>query len=242
MIDIVLPLAAETNKTAEDVRYCLRSIAKYVTGYNDIYIIGHERKWIKGVKWIAPHKNEAIGRQKRIFDKIIQACLHKDVSDRFAAWNDDYFFIKPFDLSEIKYWRQGNLKQLMAMCQGTYQRRVNNTFKFLTDEGLPIFHYDIHMPILYDRFRFLELEKLDWSKDYVIKSLYCNLFMVRGEEFSELNFKFDGRFPPTRESILKGIEGRFMFSVSENPNEAMRGVMGELFPEMSRFELREVEV
>jgi hypothetical protein len=110
---------------------------------------------------------------------------------------------------------------------------VLNTRKYLLDKGHPEDNYDIHTPILYEKMKFAELADEDWSKDLVIKSLYCNKNGVKGEEMRHLKF-LD---PLKKEQIEKAIEERLFFSTHDNAiNESMRAVLQELFPEPSKFE------
>lgn len=242
MIDIVIPLGVESRWQDNEVRYALRGIEKYLTGYRNVYIIGKKRKWIReaedgqpcdrGVVYIDVEENYSM-KQKSIFGKMLAASKDERISDPFCMWHDDHFLLKPLNIKDIKYWKWGTLDNLQVMAQGTYKNAVINTNKYLKAMGQTNFHFDIHIPILFEKAKFATLEEDDWSRDHVIKSLYGNKFGIRGDEMRDLKF---GR-PFRREEIRKAIEGRVFFSISEHgTNEAMKDVLGELYPVPSKYE------
>lgn len=234
MTDIIIPLGTESRWQDNELRYALRAIEKYLTGYRDIYIIGKPRKWLQNVTYIDA---EEIYSQKQlcIFRKTLLAAMDDRVSDTFAFWNDDHYLLQPLNVSDIKFWRFGNLKNLSAVAGGTYQRTVINTMKYLQESGYPIEHYDIHTPILYEKDKFITLANDEWDKaEKIIKSLYCNKHRVKGEEMKDLKFAR----PFTRTEIRKAITGRMWFSICEHgTNDSMKEVLQELYSEKSKFEI-----
>jgi hypothetical protein len=231
-MDIVIPLGTGSTWHDNELRYCLRSIEKNLTGYRDIYIVGAKRKWLQEVKYIDA-KEDYTRKERCIFQKIILACEHPEVSDSFLFTNDDIFILQPTDASLVKYWMNRDLRYLMVISDGTYRNTVSNTFHFLNKGSHPLANYDIHVPIVYDKNRFLDLLAVDWRRDHVIKSLYCNLNKVTGEPMRDLKFVKTMR----KEDIYKAIEGRQFFSVNDHClNQAMFDVLAELYPKPSKYE------
>ena len=228
MIDIVIPYIPSRKET---LKYALRSIEKYLIGYGNIYIVGKEVKDLK-VEYVQCDEDNR--KQYCIFKKILAAAKDERVSDSFVMWNDDHFLNHPLDVNEIKYWKSGNLDLLQVLVGGTYQGVVRGANKYLKEHGYPNLHYDIHTPIIFEKEKFIELENEDWTKEHLIKSLYCNKWGVKGEDMKDLKF---GK-PFRREEIRKAIEGRLFFSTSENgTNESMMDVLSELYPEKSKWEI-----
>lgn len=231
-MDIVIPLGCRKNDF--EIKYALRSIEKYLTGYKDIYIVGNKRKWLTGVKYIKAEENYT-EKQKSILLKLLAAARTKELSNPFIRWDDDHFLLKPLDVKDIKYWKWGNVDNLSIISQGTYKTTVINTSKYLKANGWGNSHFDIHTPIPFEKQKLLDLENEDWSKEYIIKSLYCNKYGIRGEDVRDLNF---GK-PFTREQIRKALEGRMFFSFNVHGlNGAMRDIMNELYPSPSKYEIQ----
>lgn len=236
MVDIIIPLGRKTRWEDNELRYALRSIEKYLTGYRDIYIVGMKRDWLTGVKYL--QAEDAIStevKQRCIYKKILTAAKHPEVSERFLKYHDDHFLLKPLHVDEIKNWYYGDLKMLAKKAEGIYNRVVLNSDKYLKDKGWTNFNFDIHVPIVLEKSKYLELENEDWSREHILKSLYCNKFGVEKEEMQDVKF---GR-PFRRQEIEAVIEGRMFFSMSENGlNGAIKEVLKELYPEPSRYEVK----
>lgn len=234
-MDIIIPLGPQTRWQDNELRFALRSIEKYLTGYRDIYIVGKKRDWLTGVRYL--DGEEAINtevKQRCIFKKILTAAKTDEVSEKFIKWHDDHYLLKPLDVSEIKNWYYGDLKMLAKKAEGIYHRVVVNSHKYLKDKGWTDFNFDIHVPIVFEKSKFTQLENENWNQEHIIKSLYCNKFGVEKEEMQDVKF---GR--PFRDSEIRSvINGRMFFSISENgTNGAIKQVLQELYPDSSKYEL-----
>lgn len=230
--DIVIPLANMSKWQDNELRYTLRGIEKYLTGYGKIFIVGDERKWLQGVEYVSC-ETEYTSKQKNIFDRILAACNDDRVSDAFIMFNDDHFLLQYTDVSELKYWKWSTLQALGIKAGGTYQRTVFNTAKKLAADGCTQHNFDIHVPIVYEKDKFITLADEDWSRDYCIKSLYCNKFNIPGTDMPDLVL---GK-PFTRDEIRKVISTRQWFSINDaGLNGAVKDVLGEVYPDKSKFE------
>lgn len=248
MIDIVIPLGTGSKWQDNEVRYALRSIEKYLRGYGRVFIVGNKRKWMKesecietqcgaaytkGIHYIEAGENYT-EKQKSIFNKLVLAARHERVSETFIKWHDDHFLLKPLHVDDLKNWTSGTLDRLGIIATGTYQRTVLNTNRYLSKRGWDNKHFDIHVPIKMEKEKVLGLLDEDWSRDYIIKSLYGNKYAIPSEEMRDLKFARSFR----REEILNAIDGRMFFSISDNAiNEAMKTVLSELYPEPSKWEI-----
>ena len=252
MIDIVIPLGVDTRWQDNELRYTLRSIQKYLRGYRDIYIIGNKRRWLKerliktehiiydetssendGVIFI-PATEDYVRKQKSIFDKLLIAANTEAISDPFCMFNDDHFLLQPLNIADIKYWKWGTLQNLLVKSLGTYQRIVQNTMKYHKTKGWPETNFDIHVPILYEKEKIKALADEDWSKDHIIKSSYCNMHGIKGEDMKDLVI---GK-PLRRDEVRKAIAGRMWWSINEQgTNDAVKDILQELYPDKSKFEV-----
>ena len=248
MIDIVIPLGTESRWQDNELRYTLRAIEKYLTGYRDIYIIGHPRKWLKektkvkvdncsvtypGVTFI-PAEDNHTEKQRSIYQKILKAAKDDRITGTFAMWNDDHYLLQPLEITNIKYWYYSTVERLGQLSGGTYQRICINSNNYLMSKGYGNRNFDIHTPILFEKEKFVQLEAENWSLEHIIKSLYCNRWGIEGEEMRDLKF---GK-PFRREEIRAAIQNRLWFSISEHgTNDAMKDILAELYPEKSKYEI-----
>ena len=95
--------------------------------------------------------------------------------------------------------------------------------------------FDTHTPIIYNKYRFTDLKKIDWSKmyGYGIKSLYANSNNIEGTLMK------DGKLFPSennRERILHKLSGLPCFSTSPIIPMPQREIIQSLYQEKSMFE------
>lgn len=228
-MNIILPYRADPNNGLE-LKFALRSIAKYLTGYGEIFIIGDSvPKWLKNVTVIPCHEqNEKLA--KNILNKILLSFQY--AGEDVLQWQDDIFLTRPLNVTDIKYWYDGNLEQAIFRHHGSYKTYIENTAKKIT-EDVP--YFDTHTPIIYNKEVFNKLAaKYDWqTKNFLIKSLYCNLLCDPGVEMADC--KISG--PMRYNQIKEKINGSLFFSTSPQAvSDDMVEVLRELYPEKSKYE------
>lgn len=229
-INIVIPYRTDPNNGLE-LKYALRSIEKYLAGYNDIFIVGDCPKWVRNVKHI-DCREESAKLAKNILNKILHAFTIRDVGEDIIQWQDDIFLTMPLRVEDIKYWYEGSLEQAIFRHHGNYKAYIENTAKKIT-EGKP--YFDIHAPIIYNIDVFQKLAATyDWqTRNFIIKSLYCDLLQEQGVKMHDC--KISG--PMRYNQIKEKINGSLFFSTSpQGISDEMVEIFEELYPEKSKFE------
>lgn len=216
----------------------MASIRQYISGYRNIYIVG-DHPGFDGEFIHIPVADRWRNKQDNIRLKLEAACAHEEISDTFCMMNDDYIFIKPFDIQSTPFYYNTNLAKmyLSKRKNGHYKQALLNTLIHLTDRGLPVKHFDIHAPILYNKQKFLEvMAQFNWNiKDgYVIKSLYSNSVSFDREFLSEqLCDPKVTQAHETVEATWEVIKDWFMFSFDDHSlNDALIKLLVLKFPEV----------
>lgn len=237
MTSIVIPYA--TGSTASrwndtELRYCLRSIERYLKGYGEIFLVGAAPRWLQNVTVIpATDHDKTYYKERNIFNKIILACQDERVTDDFLFMNDDHFLLSEFEARAFPYYYDGNLKQ-HAERTDPYATTVKNTIEQI---GTDLVEYsDIHTSILYNKGRFqFWLKDIDWGKKYgyCIKTLYASTGDLADTVYPDL--KITGAKSATE---IKGlIKDRLFFSTNDNCRDGvMEAVLQELYPKKSSYE------
>lgn len=240
MIDVVYILGSFSRWQNNELRYSLRSVEKYLSGYRNVYIVGEDPGFLKGVNIIKFPDPYPDNKQRNILEKITRACMDYEISDRFLYMADDFFFLQPLAASEIKYFYEGTLEEAIQKRSpgNIYNRCLSNTIIALKSRNLPILNYDIHQPILYHKTRFLdEMKQFSFRVPYgmVIKSLYCNSIGADGVSFREVKIKNDCK--NVRE-IIEFTHGLPFFSIGEqSTNGMMKEYLMHLYNTPSQWEL-----
>lgn len=236
-MDIVIPLSRGSIWGDKEILYSLRSIEKHLTGFRDIYIVGHLPAFLKGVNHISfddPH----FCKETNIYGKVLRACQEPSISEDFLFFNDDHFLMKDFVADKFPFYYKGDLRmQSKGLRAGNnYKKAVDNTYRVLQSRGLPTKNFDSHTPIIYNKQFFLDhITKYDWSGHitYVLKSLYADTKKIDGERNHDC--KLNSQYTPEALHIV--IRSKSVFSMGNGAiGPALLQVLNELYPNPSRWE------
>jgi hypothetical protein len=237
MTSIVIPLGNGSRWNNTELRYALRSVDKYLTGYGEVLIIGEKPDWLHNVVHIpCPDYGDKIyDKEHNIYCKIITACADERVTEDFLFMNDDHFLLQGYEAGIFPYYCHGWLSEYMTVTD--YKHTVKNTNELLWPLGHDCPYFDIHCPILYNKEKFTwGLADADWTKPfgYCIKTVYCNSMEgMKATEYPDLKINE----VLTASQIHKQIAGRPWFSIGDRAREGgLLRVLNDLYPHKSKYE------
>lgn len=178
-IDILLPIGPGSRCGNLELRIALRSIDQHAVGLRRVVLVGAIPRWLRETDrlQLVPRKEFKCNKAARISQKVRWAFERLDITDTIAFWNDDYVMSRPQDIRRIPAYYRGGLWRKGADGWSTL---LNHTATVLRDAGRPQRHYDIHVPILFERSKFLAIN--DWwdrskadRRGFVMKSVYGNI-------------------------------------------------------------------
>lgn len=231
-MDVVIPYRHSAHNGLE-LRYALRGIEKFFPDLENIFIIGDQPAYIQNVFHIPA--TDSPDRQRKawnIMNKLFMACYDKRVSNSFAMFNDEHFLLKPW---EPVYDHCGTLESSLQRYSShqTYRNTLANTYHQLNNSGL---NFDTHSPIVFQKELFIRtVMTADWSRPwgYGIKSLYCNMAGITGEQRMDLKLKQSW----SMENINGLLLNRPYFSLDDRAlNDHMIKVLQQLYPQKSIYE------
>lgn len=221
MTSIIIPYAP-SHKGNTELRYCLKSIERYLKNYGEVFVIGPD-PGIEGVTHIpATDAPEYSRKERNVFNKLLLACDDPRVSDPFLVVHDDHYLLTEFDAGCFPNYCASEWKG-----QGLYMDAVNNTKSLYPDI---VVNYDVHAPMLMRKDVIRQMSALNWDKKfgYCIKSIYARLTALIGDLTTDLKI-IDPALTP--EQIREQLRGRKWFSVGDHVfrMEGMKEVMDELY-------------
>jgi glycosyltransferase involved in cell wall biosynthesis len=236
LIDVVIPFGNGSKSANNELRFCLRSIERFLHGYRNIYIVGAIPRWVKNVIHI-PH-TEGYPKAYNIYQKIRKACEQEGLSEKFIMFNDDYFLIE-----QVEAWYYPNYYSNKALDYVRTKSGVN-PYRMLTEDTVKLFgkdfkYADIHCPIVMEKSKFLQLDQLYEPKKYteglLVKSMYLNTFAkTRILERSDPIL----RGPKTREELEAMELTTEMLSIHDEAiNQDFISYIEEKFPDKCSFEV-----
>lgn len=227
MIDVVYTLGKGSHYKDFELRYSLRSVEKYLSGYAKVWIIGECPEWLQNVNHI-PFPDEDRPPDYNITKKISRAIEEPELTEDFIFFNDDHFLLHPFEAKAFPYFYDKQLDiYLKERGTDTYGRRAKNTLEHLRANNLPIKHFDIHYPIIYNKSLFLKhvVTAVDWNRNsYIIKSMYANSLNIEGEQAKDNK---DGKVLPVNAKVFSTTP-RFRYNIQR--------FLMESFNNMSKYE------
>lgn len=238
MIDLVYLYSAGSD--TNEIRYSLRSFQKHISGLGKVFIVGDDPGIFKDVTIIPRGNIHGVNLARNIYEKILAACRHPEVSNPFICASDDYILLHDFEAETLPYYYYGDFKQSLSILQDSnwYKRYVISTYEALAERNLPTKFFNVHFPILYDKEKYIEvMGSFDWErpKSFISKSLYANALGIEGEP-TEKEKKFF--HPKTKTAIIRQLGNLKYFSTGEGVmNEPMIEFLEERFPVKNRIEL-----
>lgn len=229
-MDIVIPLGTGSRWQNNELRFALRSIEKYLTGYDKIFIIGECPSYLQNIVHI-PCPDFTGRKEYSVFNKIMKAVKDERCSDYFVFWNDDIFLIDNLHTADFKFWYEGTLQSKYEQSHGHYKAAIKNVIDVCTSD---CDYTDIHTPIIYKKDYFYKYVACNnWDKEYVIKSSYTSVMSASFEPMPDLKINK----AMTYYEIKARIKDRLFFSIGTyGVCPAMTKVLTELFPDKSKYE------
>lgn len=243
MTDIVYFLTEQTFYGHRELLYSLRSLEKHVFGWERVVIVGAKPAW--PLNWlnveifpdIDPYTHN---KDANIIRKMHFVCRLPNISDPFFFVNDDHYFSQDCEAAAWPYYYHGELPGHRG---SDYGRRLANTRNLLADRGLPVWHFDVHAPLLIHKQRFLKaFAGLDWidmdGPGVVLKSVYANScpeIVAARQPLTDLKITRKTA-AGTVDDWLARLAGRPCWSTGEFVAPVLWEVVERLYPEKSRFE------
>jgi hypothetical protein len=237
MIDIVIPLRNDSTWNNNEIRYCLRSVEKHLTGIRDVYIIGHKPKFLQNVVHI-PMRDPSPYVTVNIKNKVLRACEEKGLSDDFLFMNDDHYLMPKFNIRCLYYSK--TLKHAVSSTKNSIYRLIlNNTIMFTGHDQL---FYDVHTPTVFNKAAFKSImERPAWDIQFgiVMKTWYWFNHIPDGDMPVHTEIS-DGKIrSPKADWADIAYHSQFtpVISSSDRVGPGMVKFLERMFPEKSKYEI-----
>ena len=223
-MNLLIPIGTGSRWQDNELRYCFRSIEKYLTGWDKIVIVG------KLPEWVVPNESlifipaeDRIGarhKEHNIYVKILAGIASGHLGEAFLFMNDDHFLLQPFETANFPYHHKGKL--IPSSGCNPYKKTVQNTINLLKVAD----NFDTHCPIVYHTNKFLKaFQGMTWPYyGYCIKTTYCKRNGITGNYYPDLKIKDESEFSDMRTYFSTGANFKGL------------DLMERLYPEKSQFE------
>lgn len=126
-----------------ELRYSLRSIAKYGRNIDRVYIAGFCPSFVnrEAVTYIKVRDEVQGKKHHNILHCILEAVRLSDIGNDFLYSSDDHYYIRPTDFDSYPFFCKGVLPEKGS---GQYQHSLQETRELLETCGLPFLNYSWH--------------------------------------------------------------------------------------------------
>lgn len=129
-----------------ELRYSLRSIAKYGKNVRRVFVCGYTPYWLNPDEvTLLPLRDEGSNKHVNILRAIEYAIEHSDIDEHFLLSSDDHYYTQLTDFDNYPvYWRGKDLPETQPEKPTWYQKTCKQTHDVLRAFGLPARFYAWH--------------------------------------------------------------------------------------------------
>lgn len=246
-MDILYIIGKGSQWNNNELKYSLRSIDKYCTCIDRVFIVGDKPKFIND-NVIYTYCFDKFGpgyAHKNIYHKIKIAIQESGISDHFLISSDDHFYCKTTDFNNYPVYYRG-LEIPYAIPEGVkpnpYWYSLLETRLFLSRRGLPIYqtnpHANTHIDVNLWKENiklFEDAQTLRWGGE--TNCIMGNLMIANGIKPAPIVdckvYKY-----PDRRVFDEKIKNVHVFSMADTAIKCGIGsILSEMFPDKSQWEI-----
>ena len=225
MNDIVYILKKDVKP--DELRYSLRSVCENFP-HRKIWFYCGCPEGIKPDEYV-PFEQKGVMTWEKTTSTVEAICKNKDITEDFWLFNDDFYVMKPVEDMPIYYdktlfRRIQQIEKKRGGASSLYSTQLKLTRDALQDYGYKTFNYAVHMPMLINRKKALEVIR-EYPQLRMFRSVYGNICDVGGEQHKDVKIigkdiepDKDCDFLSTGDGDMKESKvGRFIMERFPNP-------------------------
>lgn len=235
MVDVLYIKGEKSENDDLEMKYSLRSLARYGECYNRVFITGCLPDFVDKSKVVYTPADDIGAPMTNHWWKVRKTISSTDISENFILMYDDIFFVRNTNLCGYPYYFRGELGEFETGGEH-YRQTLLNAKKFLLDGRATTYDFELHIPFRYNRTFFAALDaffeplKYD-AQSMAVRSVYGNNFA--DIKIGRADIKIRGK-----EKVEDVIGGADCFSVSDDAFKYdTLDFLRKNFPERSKYEL-----
>lgn len=171
--DIVYILKQDIS--SDEIKYSLRSVAENMPGHRVVFYCG----CLKDIKpdLYVPHIQTGALKWQRSTSSLVAICKNDDLTEDFFLFNDDFFVLEPQE-GEFINLAFGSIEDRIRDLRtrhtdSGYIRQLVQMEQELIRKGFPTVNYALHVPMLVNRKKALEV--LSFAESPMFRCMYGNM-------------------------------------------------------------------
>lgn len=242
---IVIPYKKDS-AAGDELKFAVRAWERYLPGCK-IVVIGDAEPWFSPELIHIDVEPVDSNPQIDVARKMIIAIASDEIPEKFIWSNDDIVPVSHVHLADIELPKvNGKLIVTDDQAKRIYGINKKRTIDILNEHGFPTWDYSTHTPFLFSKSRLafiIDLYNAD-EEGHLVSSLYFNretpenlrpVKITGGKDcvFAAYVYRED----PPMDIVKKAFAERKYVNYNDRGYKAVKGILQEMFPEKSRFEV-----
>ena len=182
-MDILYILGTGSSWNNNEIKYSLRSIAKYGKNIDKVVIVGEKPKFVNDSVICIPCGDVMDKKHKNILNKIITAANSGLISDHFLISSDDHFYVKETDFDLLPVYYKSEI--IKGSNKNEYKKSLLETKNFLINHDISTYqtnpHCNTHFDVnVYNKYKALFDEGMQLQNGVETNCLMGNLLIQEG--------------------------------------------------------------
>lgn len=241
-IDVCYHLGNGSKWQNNELRYSLRALEKNFLDLGRVFIVGVRPDWLsdEAVYLDVPDRHKH-NKDANLVDKVLAAC-NAGISDLFVRSSDDEMILLPSRLADLRPYHSGDMNgRGTHFWKGGWKAKLRATMNMLVARGFTAFHFDTHIPKVYDRKRFVEVAATTpyQSNGFTIDTMYLNQAGLENPpKLAGQKITLEGAASRKELSVLQHrMRGKRYLGYNDSGlGPQLKKLLGKTFPKPSRFE------
>lgn len=227
MRDIVYILKNDIQ--GDELRYSLRSVCENFP-HRRIVFVGGCPEGLSCDLYI-PHQQKGKNKWEKSTSSLKKACETEDLTEEIFLFNDDFFVLQKVDTDSFINFTNGTIGKRIRDLEGkigrqsSYSHRLKDMFYSLRKKKKDTISFAVHMPMLINRHKALELMKNN-PDCCMFRSFYGNIYGIPYTFHKDVKIYTNDKLPEaedylstTEESFEKGKVGEYIRRKFSRPCE-----------------------
>lgn len=205
----------------DELRYSLRSVCKNFP-YRKIWFYGGCPEGIYPDEYVEDIQSGE-NLWERSWNTLRKACNNSEITEDFWLFNDDFFIMHKVS-GDMQPITNGSIYRQIRMIEkkygqiSSYTRRLRAAARRLSDDNLDRINYEVHVPILLNKYKVLHVMERYPDIYAAFRSMYGNYYCIGGtiqpdNKISDLDMSPTDDMPflsTTDESFREGVIGAYI--------------------------------
>lgn len=244
-MDILYVIGEGSEWSDNELRYSLRSIAKYGKNIGRVYIVGYKPPFVSNEVTYIPCDDPYDRPHKNILHKVLTVIERSDIGSHFLISSDDHYYVQETDFDNLPvYYKKECIPSVVRGRDlwNQYHKSLRETYWLLHDNGLTTWQTNPHCNTHFDvevykanRKLFERCMQLQFGGE--LNCVMGNLLISKGAVPVEFKDSKLSRKARLEDIMQRATECECLSSYPDMPNSALAQYLAEEFNTKCIYEL-----